>query len=492
MSIISANSTSTPMPSYGALSAFPDDTSYYAQQSTASKGTVVSSTGIIQIVGLVPVFPCCNETLKDATGNYHYTDFDSGTSTIDLVINSIDYGTYIADGLDTNAQVKAKIDALLIGTGITVVVTGAGLNRVVTLTAPSGSGSLYNGYDIDPVVTVGGATITSITDFNGGVDDTNTPGCDCREGKYKADTISDDRQFPLPVFALHGQGTNPDPYFNDFNSFLFDATPTNNSNTMTFYLDKLINNIYVTQATLNNNTYGTFFAKGSLCANLLWQGFNINWSAVITALGEGTYRFRVATNLFGKSGGGCFASPPFCLKAWDCYAVDRTAKFEVTYSGGRIGNIDKKNCGGGFWDFCCITTIANGTKKSNPITWQDSLRLGSYFGDENWDKERNTIKYPTGVVNRIRNEAISKFTWMSTAVPHWMHARLAVYAFNDSDTTQLLLSDYNINNPEYDLKRFCVEDDGNYAPDYKKYSRYSKVKVNFKAAVQYQIRTRCC
>lgn len=491
MSIRSANSSATPMPSYGAARAFPNENGYYVQSSPAA-GTVITSTDPKQIAGLVPVFKCCDDAETDASGNVHYTDFDAGTSTINVKINNIDYGSYVADYLESNAVVKAKIDALLVGTAITVVVTGTWNARVVTLTAPLGSGSLYNGYVILFTVTAGGAIITSTTNFAGGSDESNTPGCDCRYGKYGADHIPDDRNFPLPVFALHNQGANPDPYYNDFNSFLFDATTTVVSpNSMIFYLQKLVGSSWVNQATLGlGSAYGTFTAKSSLCANLMWQGFNINWSKVITALGEGQYKFKVAVSYFGKAGISCFASPPFCLKAWDCWAVDQTAKFEVTYSGGRVGSIDKKNCGGAFWDFCCITRGTGKVTTSTPITWTDSLRLGSYFGDESWDKERNKIKYQTGVIKRVRNEAISKFHWMSAPIPHWMHARLAVYGFNDADIIRL--SDYNINNPEYDLNRFCVEDDGNYVPKYRKASRYSKVDVDFRAATQYQIRTRCC
>lgn len=325
----------------------------------------------------------------------------------------------------------------------------------------------------------------------------------------------------------------------------------------------------------------------------------------------------------------CYSTPPFCLKTWDCYAVDLTTRFDATYSGGVIGDINKVNAGNLF-SFCCtgqpiITTgktshtqifiancevsmgtvpdtfyqtetwtfymsngfdlvspitITSGTTYeaavtqiinainayqltlptveftaapdpmynnalivtnlqgdniqytinrgtisstnyltvilqsvsycgysvmngnfidgnnidpnfvySNAISWQESIRVGGEFGYEQTDYERKSIKYQTGIVNKIRDEAIFKFTWKSSAMPFWFHERFKGYALM---ADELQVSDYNLNNADYNLKLYSVQGDSSYNPDYKGYTRYTKVKCDFKSKIQNNKRTRCC
>lgn len=331
---------------------------------------------------------------------------------------------------------------------------------------------------------------------------------------------------------------------------------------------------------------------------------------------------------------GCFASPPFCLKTWDCWAVNSTTKFDAFYTGGVIGNIDK-SLPGTTWSFCCsgkpvvypnikslftmqfwnqgviykpttftftpdagydlvnpVTFIA-GTTPANcaiqlaaainahqatltppqfsavvgvarrvditnlfgqnigiaidftdddspitdgntiqvtlnslvtylpptptgggafiwhilgqfngganinsasflatvPITWRDAIRVGGEFGYENTDYEIKSIKYQTGVVNKIRDEAILKHTWKSSSLPFWFHERFKAYGLMSD---KLLVSDYNMNNSDYGIKLYSVQRDSSYNPDYKNAVRETMVKCEFKPAVQNLKRQRCC
>lgn len=333
---------------------------------------------------------------------------------------------------------------------------------------------------------------------------------------------------------------------------------------------------------------------------------------------------------------GCFATPPFCLKEWDCYAVDRTTRFEAFYSGGVIGNIDK-SLPGTTWSFCCtgkpvvypdrkslftmkfweqgviyesttftftpdfgydlvppvtfspgttpaqcalqlsiainayqatltppqfsatvpsfantrvditnlfgqnIGMLINYTDKdpvpsgntiqltlnslvtylpitstggstfyyniqvkfnggtdinstafnaSVPISWQDSIRIGGEFGYEDTEHEKLSIKYQTGVVNKVRDEAILRFTWKSSSLPFWFHERFKAYGLIGADKT--LVGDYNLNNADYNIKQYSVQLDSGYKPDYKGYRRETVVSCEFKPAVQNLKRSRCC
>ncbi len=312
---------------------------------------------------------------------------------------------------------------------------------------------------------------------------------DCREGKYKGDSLADDSQFPLPVFA---QTSGGDRYYNDFNSFLFKTLAQNAPNSSyKFYLDKLVNGSWVQQDELKDNTYGTYYSVGSLCENLFWSGYQISWQKVLNVLGIGNYRFRLQTNVFGAENV-CFASPQFCLAVWDCYKVDRTTKWEATINGGEIGNITK-SAKGATWDFCCLNIDNTGRENAanffTPISWYDSIRVEGMFGYEDTDYERKSIKYQTGQVVKTRDELILKFKWKAGNLPFWFHERFKAYGLM-SDT--LLVSDYNINNSDYNLNRYSVQGDGSYNPDYKNYSRYERVTCEFKAAIQNAKRTRCC
>ncbi len=135
------------------------------------------------------------------------------------------------------------------------------------------------------------------------------------------------------------------------------------------------------------------------------------------------------------------------------------------------------------------TNVNSTFLRSGAFTWKDRIRVGGEFGYEQTDYERKSIKYQTGVVNKIRDEAILKFTWKSSSLPFWFHERFKGYALM---ADELKVSDYNLNNADYNLKLFSVQSDSSYVPDYKGYTRYTKVKCDFKAKIQNLKRTRCC
>lgn len=331
----------------------------------------------------------------------------------------------------------------------------------------------------------------------------------------------------------------------------------------------------------------------------------------------------------------CYATPPFCLNTWDCYAVDGTTRWEAFYSGGVIGNADKTKVGQ-TWSFCCsgrpvvypelkavftmqfyqqgiiyenttftftpdlgytlcnpVTFVAGttptqcatqlalaintyqaglgtpqfsavvppyatrrvditnlfgqnigmliqytdkdpipsgntiqlvlnsliaylpitptggstfiwniqtqfngGTNVSaqtnadaTPILWQDAIRVGGEFGYETTEYERTSIKYQTGVINKIRDEALLKFKWKSSSLPWWFHERFKTYGLMADKT---LVSDYNLNNADYSLKQYSVQLDSGYSPEFKGYTRNTLVNCEFKSATENLKRSRCC
>lgn len=377
------------------------------------------------------------------------------------------------------------------------------------------------------------------------------------------------------------------------------------------------------------------------------KGQNCDCSVLVTNVVYTNYANAFSGGAINTSNSLCFASPPFCLKTWDCWAVDGTTRFDAFYSGGIIGNVDK-SLPGSTWSMCCTTykvtpnvakssmfairwlkdivtyqatttfsmtftfsapvkllgapyvvnsgdnhitlmqnlatainnyqatlpyvqftaiynatqqrteiynlaginvafTVTYSIKKSiclgmngfmpsyhadntsadlgtlelpattlpktsfrdtvllsggtpagftttgsltpSPILWQDAIRVGGEFGYEQTDYERKSIKYQTGVVNKIRDEAILKHTWKSSSLPFWFHERFKVYGLM---ADKLLVSDSNMNNSDYNLKLYSVQGDSSYNPEYKNFPRETMVKCEFKPATQNIKRRRCC
>jgi hypothetical protein len=166
-------------------------------------------------------------------------------------------------------------------------------------------------------------------------------------------------------------------------------------------------------------------------------------------------------------------------------------KFEAYYSGGNFGSVTTQ---GQSWSMCCSqsATNPNGTSTSctNPINWYDSIRFYGFFGYETAEYARDYIKYATGEIKKIRDEAIKSFSMKSSQMPSWFHERFYAYALM---ADQLYVSDYNLNNANYNYKFFYIMADSSYAPKYTNYSRYNKVNdIKFKEGVQYVFRDRCC
>lgn len=177
--------------------------------------------------------------------------------------------------------------------------------------------------------------------------------------------------------------------------------------------------------------------------------------------------------------------------AFEVYADGSQSTATVT-----INPSNQTSCG-----FFAVTYSAGGQYypgPCGPVNWYDSIRVNGFFGREEKEYERNNIKYHTGIVNKIRDEAIRKFKWRSfgntadnpgRGLPFWFHDRFSVYGLMADD---LLVSDYNYNNSDYNLKRYCVQADTGYSPEYKGNSRYSNVELDFKSKKQTLARNRCC
>lgn len=306
--------------------------------------------------------------------------------------------------------------------------------------------------------------------------------CDCREW------VNDDC-YINPVFASL---TDSDPLKNDHNMFLLEYPFIWNFQFTNFVIPNSFLSLEVwdgnfwstTSANLANNSMGTYYDFLSKCIPN-WKGFDIDWRKVLIAFGEGLYRIRSTSVLFGNTG--YLVTEPFCLKQWSCKGTHATVRWETTMAGGSLGSIidDKR-----VFNFCCSANTANTQFSKNPVvTWRDQIRVYGFFGKEKTEYERQNIEYNSGEVKQIRNEAIQKFEYESALQPKWIHDRLKAYAFM---ADELYVTDYNWNNSDYDIKKKRVICDGAYEPEYHRDTRYSWVKVQFKEGFQNVVRDKCC
>lgn len=279
---------------------------------------------------------------------------------------------------------------------------------------------------------------------------------------------------------VFGNSTNAGPvltstYENDLTSYLFNNyTPTNPSITMT--LQSWNGSAWILAGNLNDSTYGLYLPLGSISSQRTYYGYIINWGKVLFLLGEGTYRFKLQS--FNNGVSICEVGEQFDLYAWNCNQAHGTVKFE-TYTSGKIG------------DYRQDYVIHDYTG----MIWYNSLRVNGFFGYEKIG-EYKTVNLEWGnpyhgKIQKVRDEAIQSFEFhMRQDTPQWVHTGLMVDGMM-ADT--LLVSDYNINNSDYNIKQMGVVRDSGWEPTYfnDKGRRIAGVKVNFKRAVQGVIKTNC-
>ncbi len=482
MSVITNNSNSSTMSLGGLIWQYPLPPWIFGSGTTVTNTVLVNPIkNLPQVIGLVPLFPCCDAPTIQGALSFTVCD---GNTVYNLVVGGHNYGNFTVVQGQSNATIAASINAILTGSGLSVACANTGL--LITAVLSGG----FNGQTIVLTKVSGCGSVGKNVNVKGGVVDCLE--CDCREGKYAADAPADDRDFTLPVFA---DVTCTDSFHNDSNSWLIQYPgtydPIANGD---FKLQELIGGVWTSIATLNNTSYGTPYNLTSLgnCNNTNYGGYLLNWNKVLAAFGEGTYRFYAAGNYTSSAAYSyCMRSPPFCLRAWDCNLVDGTVKFEANYSGGNFGSVTNQ---GTSWSLCCSVVSTGGaqgtTTVTTPIAWYDSIRFFGFFGKEGAEYTRDQIKYATGAINKIRDEAIKTFEFQSSQLPMWFHRRFYSYGLM---ADQLYVSDYNLNNTSYEYKHFWVVADSNYQPKYIGATRYPKVYgIKFREGDQFVFRDRCC
>lgn len=477
-----------------------------------------------QVAGLVPMFQDC-ET-KDSKVKFSITISTmqncvingvtkpniffqlkiGGITTITITI-AIDEGSSSTIEDAINAAISAQpylsgftahcVHSLVSGNGVfsnSELVGGFS----IMITSPEDSGSDYNGTQFE-VVKINSPysncyEVISENEFSGGVTIQNAciVGCDKRSGLNIGDIIPDDKDFSLLVLAdeictspnapMAGNAVQTNKN-NDTNTWLFEVG--NHYTDDVLHLQKLntTTNEFETIADLDSsNSYGIFLQYKTYTFS--YQGYTLEWLSVYAAFGEGTYRvvLNYSENGFNYSG----HTPPFCLKKYSPYVADMTVRFDCFNYGGNIGNVNKQ---GEKWRLSGTQLdIENNFDEIGEIDIElfDSIRIGGMFKDEAPTIENVEIKFPNGFRKQIRQETIKNFSLNSSPIPMWLIQRLFAYCFM---ADECIVYDFNIGNPNYNLKGLYVRIDGEVSSSYNIGIRYEKLtNVKFKEQQQFIFR----
>lgn len=304
--------------------------------------------------------------------------------------------------------------------------------------------------------------IAGLMQFNNCTDD------ECR-------SLNDPCCYRNPVFGVDDSSITYPTYENDFSSFLL-AYYTLLSPSITITLQKLSGSTWGNVATLNSGALGLNYAYGSISGHSNYVGYALNWGLVFVNYGAGIYRIKIITINSGVTS--CLASEEYKLLEFDCERAQGTVKFETT-TNGKIGD---KRIDYLLHDF-------------TDMAWYDSLRVNGFFGYEKVSEYRTVnLEWGNpnhGKIQKVRDESVSSFEFlMRQDTPQYVHTRLMVYGMM-ADTLQV--SDYNINNSDWDIKRMFVVRDSSYEPTYynDRNRRIAGVKMTFKKGVQSSIKTNC-
>lgn len=282
--------------------------------------------------------------------------------------------------------------------------------------------------------------------------------------------------FSLPVLA----DDTGDYYRNDKHTIL-NRYDKNLFDSVTIFLQKYENGDWTDKVEFTDDTYGANYSYGTAndqADRYRYVAYTVEWSNVLAAFGEGTYRFRykeIDSNLLeGES----YYYFEFCLKTYTPQRADFTTRFDWYTKGFRGGVFSDTS----IWDYTVIADYVGGDG------WFNQIRLpDSFFGYNKSSYEREFVKFSNGQQVWLKDEQIESYTWNSGQYPADLHNYIKTEVVQ---ADRILVTDYNKNNPNI-IKAKAVNADGNYEPDWKYNNLKAFVDVDFVQEFQNKRKTRC-
>lgn len=209
---------------------------------------------------------------------------------------------------------------------------------------------------------------------------------------------------------------------NDKNDFLFQKLIS--ADTIVFKIYKAD----VLQATITNNTYGDFYAFGSL-GNALYTGFVVHWEKVFNAWGSGYYQIKAEKTLLGVSS--TFESQQFFLQEYTDTLADSTVRIESYQTGNILSS-----------EFDYTGLLSGG--------WYSSFRIGGRLNSPDIKIEVDNIFDENYKQIQVQVKTDKEWSLETKLLPAIISNRIN---FDNANANQFLVTDYNIYNHEIYRRR---------------------------------------
>lgn len=237
-------------------------------------------------------------------------------------------------------------------------------------------------------------------------------------------------------------------------------------------LQKYTNGNYSDIATLDNNTYGTFYEFGFFVNGQkeTFIGYQLNWKDVLTAHGEGLYKIICIPSLpFGTPI--TLESFQYCLKTYSKERAEGTVRIEYYLSG-------------------ILGVIGYDTLKRDlgELNWYNAFRLPGFFGYPTASYETDIVEYNNGQRQYVEDEQEPEYTLKLKMQPHYIHE---VMRIDVMQADHVFITDYNSRNAGTFIKK-AVMKNGSYEPDWHRLqSKLANVEVKFKQEFNNLRKLRC-
>lgn len=246
---------------------------------------------------------------------------------------------------------------------------------------------------------------------------------------------------------------------NDVNTPFWAFEKTVTAATIKMY--KLVNSAWVLQATIFDNTYGTYGAFGYY-TNSLGQKFislRISWAAVLAAKGAGMFKFT-CEYIDGINGNGSIDSYKYCLKEYSAYEAEGTIRLEYWLSGVTEDIFDD-------------TKI----KDLGTLVIYNTIRIIGFFGYPKSAYKSEYIEYQNGQSQFVEDRREPTYEMEIKFAPEFIHAIVRT-DFMMAD--QLAVTDYNSRNNASYVTKYLIKD-SEYSPEYYRLqSNNAPVSLKFK------------
>lgn len=226
-------------------------------------------------------------------------------------------------------------------------------------------------------------------------------------------------------------------------------------------LFKRVSGAWVSMSSITDNTYGTFNAFGYFVNSLSQKfiSFEIDWSLVLAAFGEGNFKVITTSNdsIFGTK---TVDSYEYCLMTYSSSLADGQVRLEYWLSG-VTGDIEDDTL---YKDFGTLSVY-------------NSLRLDGFFGYPKATYKEDRIEYNTGKHVYVEDEQTPVFKLKLSLIPFVIHEILRT-DFMMAD--ELAITDYNSQNNASYVKKYVVKNSGYDPKWYELKSNFASIELEFK------------